>query len=480
MKKLNLYIFYSVFFYFISLKAITLLPYKYHDLEVANRNDIVPIYEKLKIDVSPHHADLLKPIILKNKTILFFKEVTDFYEKAAHPSTQTWKKIEPQYSCLNNLDQNINNIINRIENNNLHQTLLQKWESSIWACRLVFEAELYNKDLAPGEVKNSDLNNLPGLIKILIDPMSHIPFADNLVTPELLHQMRFVFTKILYTEHIKNFKKASQNLQSIINETNRDTKLSSDERKNILTNINILKSHLKRAKKYIEEINSFGIKQAQKDRESVLKLGRFRDELPYPNLSDNERRFITFWLSQLYWRLRGGGIVTRSDSTHWRRLNYTIKAMSIIAKLNGGERAANQGFLFFLGLFKGYSTFFDMGRNQNQIGDEEYDLAKMTERGIFLVNKSAQSLKNKGYDEVPMKLAGLQMGSCYIYPYEKHMNKKRIDYTGPQAGQIPKAGVPYLGFLEYEIDWGENCVGAAIGVALSESLLNGYELPGVQ
>ncbi len=431
--------------------AETFRSFEFHDANLNKRTDIAEIIPNLYVNVSKQENNSVGKISLNKVDLYFFKEISNFLNTANNPSKEKWSALAPEKICQ---------LHKSISSETLAQII--KFDSSINAknfyedCQGAYQPELYIKDFNPAVITRKTVNNIPGLTQLIADPFKQVPFAANLITPELLKRMRFVLTKIRMQDLLSSIKNKKKLYEQVFR------KSESAELKQALTNLHY---EISIAESYLLKIDTEGRKQAQLDRAKVEKSGRQRADLPYENLTDEDREFITTYISAAMWRFRGGGVVAKSDSTQWRRIHYTWIPINVLGALNGGEKGARLGGLMYIRLLKMWGRYFDMGRNPVE-EDETYDLTKMTERGVFQVKSVVASLDRNGYSSTAMSMAGLQMGPCYYFMFDQNM--PRLKYDGRTDGS-------YLGVYEGQTDWGESCVGAAMGIGLSRSLLQGFD-----
>lgn len=455
--------------------AETFRSFEYRDANISERADIKDIYQKNSTEASPSYIAGIKKISLKDVDLFLFKEVAERYETANNPSATTWQPIAPVATCVKHKSFDFSKVVKAHRLCiSARYTLKKAFQQRNFTrdCQEAYEPEMYSKDLAPGEIRISKLNTLPGLIQTIINPMSAVQFAENLVPPELLQKMRFLLTKIRMDELLQNVQRKNKLYTDAINTLNSSACFPASEAdlQELKAQVQELQQETQSAENYLLQIDQEGRAQAAADKARVNALGRTRDQLPYPNLSDADREFITMYVGGIYWRLRGGGVVTQ-DSTQFRRIFFTWTPMKILGELNGGSDARSMGFLTFIRLFKMWGQYFDMGSDPTG-NDKYWDLNKMTERGVFQVKSDVKKLDRMGYDTTALRMSGLQMGACYYFPYDQ--NLPRLKYVGAIDSIYPVAGSPYLSVLKGETDWGEVCTGMSIGLGMSRSLLGGY------
>ncbi|MCA2979107.1 MAG: hypothetical protein INH41_02455 [Myxococcaceae bacterium] len=239
----------------------------------------------------------------------------------------------------------------------------------------------------------------------------------------------------------------------------------------------------------IAQVIAQGTATAARQQQCLALRGRTRPALPVPSLTDEERQFVAFWLGGVYWRMRGGGLLSLG-STQNARTYFTRRPFREVARLangtNVGERAADA---VYCGLFDGWGQWMDMGTTMNPSAPPEEnqdmygDLVGMTNRGreqvaakttatslCYLLNVSGnkhaeEQLRDANYDTRPLFAAGLQMGPCYLYSLNPLGGFRW--YTTAQTQP------PYSDFLEGFTALGEFCTGASLALGLTQSLLQG-------
>jgi hypothetical protein len=226
-----------------------------------------------------------------------------------------------------------------------------------------------------------------------------------------------------------------------------------------------------------------GITEAARQAMCLGTHARVRPSLPLPALTDEEREFIGFWLGGVYWRLRGGGLVSLG-STQNARTFFARRPLREIANLaNGtstGQLAADS---LYCAVFDGWGQWMDMGTTAG--GQDMYeDLVQMTDRGrqqvsdwtisavgAALLNGLPNSTSAEAYlsaahfDTTALVSGGLSMGPCYLYALNPSKNFRY--YLSSQAP------APYSDFLEGFTAQGEFCFGASLGLRLTRSFLQG-------
>ncbi|HEY8078300.1 MAG TPA: hypothetical protein VIF62_29430, partial [Labilithrix sp.] len=210
----------------------------------------------------------------------------------------------------------------------------------------------------------------------------------------------------------------------------------------------------------LEKTKTDGEAAHQHDEVCLAAHSRTRTALPF-GLSDDDRRFIAFWLGGTYWRMRGGGLMPLG-STQAARWDFLEQPFTRIGELTGGKDGTDAAFDIYLAVFEGWSDWMDMGETQPG-GDKYYDLVGMTARGARQVQSASQTLASRGYDVADLGAGGLGMGPCYFWGHEQLKPFRYADQMSP----------PYGAFIEGFTAVGEWCSGATIALGFAKTLLRG-------
>jgi hypothetical protein len=316
-----------------------------------------------------------------------------------------------------------------------------------------------------------------------------VPVRQGVLPPDWVPTMRSVLWKVrgADTARLAATRTAFQNSITIL--TTDAPCFHSMSGPQLRADLQTMVAELNAVEAHIAQVIAQGTAAAAQQRQCLVNRGRTRPTLPVPALTDEEREFVAFWLGGVYWRMRGAGLL-QLGSTQNARTYFARRPFREIARLaNGtavGERAADA---LYCGLFDGWGSWMDMGTSMNPSGPAEDnqdmydDLVGMTNRGreqvaaktlatspCFLLNVSGnkhaeEQLRDSNYDTQALFAGGLQMGPCYLYSLNPLQNFNW--YTTAQAQ------APYSGFLEGFTALGEFCTGAALGLGLTKSLLNG-------
>jgi hypothetical protein len=213
-----------------------------------------------------------------------------------------------------------------------------------------------------------------------------------------------------------------------------------------------------------------GTAQASQDLACLSSRARSRPALPFPTLTDAERKFVAFWLGGTYWRMRGGGLLPLG-STQNARTYFCERPFRRIGELAGGAVGEQIGYQMYLNIFDGWGEWMDMGTTAG--GQDLYeDLVQMTDRGRHQVadgpllgtqSSAVKYLTDHGYDPTALYAGGMDMGPCYLYGLDPLSGFRYADQL--QA--------PYGPFIEAFTAVGEFCTGASIGLGMATALLDG-------
>lgn len=338
-------------------------------------------------------------------------------------------------------------------------------------CNNIDNPENFVTTQAAGVVIEEDLKSIEGMIKTVGEPLSRIPSQIHLSQSDFYFQLKNVIRKIRFPTLSADLSwvqtKVAASAQSLL-----DNKcfLSSIEKDAFEAQSKAINSAVKNLKKRLFDMNLLGQAQAMADQQNIETQGRKRNPLPYPSLSDTDRKFLTWILGGIFWRMRGGGLLDYPSGTNETRRLYTEVIFRTLTVFNCGEACAelaksvgsSQRFALIM---RGWGKYMDIGRTSNQ-EDRFHDLVQMSARGIYQVSSTASSLEKSRFDASRYRLAGSQMGACYDFGWEK-MN-------GIGFGE--KLTLPYSAFLFYPTEWAEFCIGAIMSKGLAESLLNGQRL----
>ncbi len=335
-------------------------------------------------------------------------------------------------------------------------------------CNNIENPENFVTTQAAGVVIEEDLRSVEGMIKTVGEPISRIPSQIHLSQSDFYLQLKNIIRKIRYPTLSSDLRwveaKVADSAQSLLAH---NCFLSSVEKDAFETQSKAINAAVKNLSKRLFDMNSLGQAQALADQQAIERQGRKRNSLPYPSLNDKDRKFLTWVLGGIFWRMRGGGLLDYPSGTNETRRLYTEVIFRTLTVFNCGQNCdglaksvgSSQRFALIM---RGWGKYMDIGHTPNQ-EDRFHDLVQMSARGIYQVSSTATTLEKSRFDVSRYRLAGSQMGACYDFGWEK-MN-------GIGFGE--KLALPYSAFLFYPTEWAEFCIGAIMSKGLAESLLNG-------
>ncbi|MFH1810587.1 MAG: hypothetical protein ABIJ09_17730 [Pseudomonadota bacterium] len=354
------------------------------------------------------------------------------------------------------------------------QEILTAFEGSFKTCQEVEFPEVYVLDHPPGVVdanflgQSVLLSTVEGQIALIGEALSHLDYPVGLIPDSFMPLARSVIAKVRYATLRENiaarlaaYSRASARLQS--SASCFDVGASAD----LHSAIGALDNELSVVGQDLDQLYTDGLAQAAQDRLAVENQGRLRNDLAHPSLTDHEREMLAFYLAAIYWRMRGGGLISNPANGTVPDITYVVNIFEGIARFAGGmEDAASVGNRYAIDESYGYAEWWDMGNEPGH--DQYYDLLWMTDRGRRGVNLVRQMIGDLGYDVKHLVAGGLQMGPCYYYMwYELWARNNRYFQLGPDLT------TPYRVFLEMPVSSGEVCYGGAMGLGLARTLLWG-------
>jgi hypothetical protein len=443
----------------------TYRPFIFSDPQNNQRKDIRDKIKVLKVELTENSSASTARIASEDTDLFFFSNLADLLQSAAVPQPAIPSDAVQllNQNCSAHTSFSLDDLlISTPACAATAQQLKQQFSSVASVCRYVFLPEQYVQTWPPGKVDGNTTKNLDGIISLAGEGLSHIALPGNILNGDLRAALRIILIKLRHQTLQDSIAQAEKAYAAALTMAARNpdcvygTKMSSA--------VDALNVELAKSKKYLSLVENQGRALAERDRKAVVSQGRTRAELPYPSLSDAERRLFSFIVSGIYWRIRGNGLIAEPGETQLKRLYYTRSIMGFLGELNGGAFGKTVGESLHMPLvMKGWGDYFKMGRGRKGT-DKFYDLVFMTDRGAFQVEGGIKLLKSQGYDASDFAAAGLQMGPCYYYSWQK-LNSVFIG---------PELEFPYVRFLHGATSWGELCTGAALGLGLSHSLLAGY------
>jgi MYXO-CTERM domain-containing protein len=334
-------------------------------------------------------------------------------------------------------------------------------------CLQVEFPETYVLEYQAGPIPPSTLTSFEGLISLAGEALMHVDFQENLFADDLITETRNVIAKLRFEPLQDAIADQKLEYQTVLDALQAAPGcFDSAEVAALSASISGLLSELSAAQQSLIVLFDAGLAQAAQDKAALEAMGRERDDLLHPALTDHERLLLSFYIGGLYWRMRGAGLVAEPpdpDQGLLRRLYFVQYPYQLIGELNAGLADADRvGQMIFIQENWGYSDWMDMGTTPG--GRDKYaDLVDMTNRGKRATLLVAPMLSSLGYDVRDLVYGGLQMGPCYYYAWEELRNY--------QLG--PDLQYPYMWFLEGPTAIGEFCTGASLALGLARTLLWG-------
>jgi MYXO-CTERM domain-containing protein len=334
--------------------------------------------------------------------------------------------------------------------------------ADVGACRGVEEPERFALTYTPAKVDSTTTASIETLIGVAGEALSHPPVPAHLVPDEWIARLRTILLKLRHDPIAAALADAHAryaDARSLL--AGNASCFDAGAAAALATSLDGLTGELDAAGAVVDKLRSDGTAAEAHDAMCVAARGNVRPALPYPSLSDDDRRWVAFWLGGLYWRMRGGGLIPLG-STQAARLDFLLQPFTLIGQLTGGQDGADAAFQIYLAIFEGWSDWQDMGHVQPG-GDKYADLVDMTSRGGRQVAGAANLLGGRRYDTTLMTAGGLQMGPCYFYAYEP-LGAFRY---------APGLTAPYSGFIDWPTATAEFCSGGSSARGFAEVLLTG-------
>jgi MYXO-CTERM domain-containing protein len=331
--------------------------------------------------------------------------------------------------------------------------------ADLGACQDVDQPELYVLGYKPASPDTTVTSTIEGLVGLAGEALSHATMPANLLPTDFVPTLRTVLVKLRNDSLAARVTQAhagyTQALGAITaNPTCFDASLAKQ--------VSDLGTELDAANAYLAKTKSDGEAAHAHEDICLAAHARTRTTLPFASLTDDERRFVAFYLGGTYWRMRGGGLMPLG-STQAARWDFMEQPFTRIGELTGGKDGSDAAFDLYLAIFQGWSQWQDMG-DSGAGGDKYYDLVGMTGRGSAETKNAATTLGGRGYDTLDLTTGGLQMGPCYFYAHEQLPLFRYADKM-----QSP----PYGAFIEGYTAIGEWCSGASIALGFAKTLLAG-------
>ncbi|MBK8012444.1 MAG: hypothetical protein IPK13_13925 [Deltaproteobacteria bacterium] len=322
--------------------------------------------------------------------------------------------------------------------------------------------ERFVRALPPADVTLNVVSSIEGLIGLIGEALTHFDMPEGLVPPWFMPTARDIIAKLraerlLAAAETRRAQYAAALAAAGANAGCFDASALARFQQDAST----LERELSQAASDLERLVADGLAQAERDRQRVLAAGRDRRVLPYPSLTDRERELLAAYLGGFTWRMRGRGLVEGPTGTQSKRLYFTLRPFNAIGELVGGEDGDSAGVGLALGLLRGWGDLTDMGHTPGE-NDEFSDLVDLTDRGLYQISYTEPDLRDQHYDTKAFIAGGLQMGPCYDYPW-----LFATLYIGLELAD------PYVIFIDGPGASGEFCAGAALGLGLAKTMLEG-------
>jgi hypothetical protein len=449
----------------VASNASTYVPFTFNDPAISQRADIRDKIPKLRVEIPAGSETKYRSIPVSDGKITLRQEVARLALAAASPApfVNLGKLMKvPATECAAHESLTIDDfkISSRAECSNVAKVFDAALASNVKSCRYVYQPERFVEDQPAGVVDPARLQTFEGLIALAGEALQHIDIPGNLVPLEDFNVLRSVFAKIR-TEKLSaaiqvqagKYKAAETAL----------TQMPSCSDQTTAKNLSRLQAELAATQNFLQTLNTNGLAQATRDRQAVEAKGRRRVQLPFPSMTDAERKLFSFYLGGIYWRIRGAGLIEKARGTNDTRKFFNLYPSRLLGDLNGGKVGVMAGETFIARLkMKGWGDWFRMGQD-GSANDKYFDLTMMTDRGLYQVRGAADVLENAGYGASELVAGGLQMGPVYYFAWDF--------LKGHDVAEDLKS--PYSALFSYPTQWGEMLVGSAMYLALSEALLNG-------
>jgi hypothetical protein len=338
-------------------------------------------------------------------------------------------------------------------------------------CREVEQPERYVLSYAPAVVNNTTTATIESLIGLAGEGLSHHPAPDKLLPADWVPTLRSVVWKIreaAIAQQVAQARASYAQASALL--TSQAACFEATARSALAVQLADLDAELVGFSAHLTSVVSQGTATATQDLACLSAKSRARPVLPFPALTDGERRFVAFWMGGVYWRMRGGGLMPLG-STNNARTFFLERPFRRIGELTGGVVGEEVGYRIYLNIFDGWGEWMDMGTTAG--GQDLYeDLVQMTDRGRHqvadnpLLGTQASAVKylsDRSYETTDLYVGGMDMGPCYLYGLDPLLNFRYAD----------QAQAPYGPFIEGFTAVGEFCTGASIALGMAKSLLNG-------
>jgi hypothetical protein len=462
---------------FIAANPYQLQVLKFVDPAIEKRSDIKSCYDKVSRPIRFPNGDSFRITTNEGAQLGFFKELIDYMEAVTGkelPGEASVSSEDVALDCME-LEQQLATLeanARAASGCNLVTDRVAKLRSIIGACRMAESPELSQQKADPKRVSEDETKTIQGLIKILAMPVREFTYPGKAIGKVFRRDSRRVLTRIFWPEISPKVNAAASELQEVRDSFN--TGLGScSVGASAKTFVQDLSGRLTRVKDRGERIFAAGNQENKEARNVGLR------RLPLSQLTRADREFIALFIGGLFWRLRGGGLLSApKDGTNGARDFYHKDVVRSIAYLNSGDAGLSNRLASAsrLAITEGWGKYMDMGRTPGE-KDRIHDLVYMTGRGRYqgdlfgcsgnwysnlfsnFTDPLVKILRDRGYFDGWLRAGVQQMGPCYDISWSRLPTKKTEDVAG------------YRTFFDGPTAWGEVCTGAAFSLGLTKALL---------
>lgn len=443
---------------------LTYLPFEFHNKDLYRRSDISKVIPDLKVDYPSSRNTTFESYTSSGTTVYLRSEIFEILEGYELTQRSGSEKQFPNFiTCQAHDNLSTTNgsevIRESTQCSGLKDQFSNLKKQLFNGCQILNYPERRLLDHVPGKVSLKKVQNLRGLLETAGHGLFQVPEVAKMLSVSHAETLRSSLRKI----YIQDFLDKTTNQTKLVEAFQNQLKVNlschrvdGNTTSDLESLVDGVRLESQVAQEKLRQEYRDGLMQAETDRNAVLRTGYKRDRLEEPYLTDQDRKILSMYIGAIMWRIRGGGITQEPDGTRKRRVLGVYHPFNYLSKLSGGESAADQGTSLLYAVIKGWGRYFDMGRTKED-EDIYFDLIHMTKRGQYQVVGSANDLEGRKFDPTALQIAGLQMGPCYFYSWEK--------YEGKNLGQDLKP--PFKEFIDGPTALGELCFGATLGLGLS-------------
>lgn len=452
-------------------QGLTYLPFEFQNKDLYRRPDISSVIPELKVNY-PASKDMTFESYTSSGTTVYLRseifEILEGYELTQRSGSE---KEFPDFITCQAHDAlsttNVNQVIRESTQCNGLKGQFSNLQKQLFnGCQMLNYPERRLLDHVPGKVSAKKVQTLRGLLETAGHGLFQVPEVAKMLSVSHAETLRSSLRKIYINDFLTKIADQEKLVVAFQNQLKANLSCHRID-DNTISDLEILVDGIRLeaqvAQEKLRQEYRDGLAQAEADRNAILRTGYRRDQLEEAYLTDQDRKILSMYIGAIMWRIRGGGITQEPDGTRKRRVLGVYHPFNYLSKLSGGDSAADQGTSLLYAVIKGWGRYFDMGRTKED-EDIYFDLVHMTKRGQYQVVGSANDLEGRNFDPTALQIAGLQMGPCYFYAWEK--------YEGKNLGKDLKP--PFKEFIDGPTALGELCFGATLGLGLSETLLKGY------